>query len=136
MRNKHTQSCGCLQKEISSLPPGEAAFNVLIRDYKRPAKNRDLVFDLSKEQIRELIKQNCHYCNCKPKKIKRVGPSVLVYNGIDRVDSNIGYVKENVVPCCWVCNRAKYTMSYDEFISWVSTVYNNIMEQDLQSQKK
>lgn len=47
----------------------------------------------------------------------------LKINGIDRVDSNIGYTKDNSVPCCKYCNFAKHTMSEDDFYVWVKRVY-------------
>ena len=50
------------------------------------------------------------------------GVSIRV-NGIDRIDSNIGYTKENSVSCCKFCNTAKSTMSRDEFLKWIKKVY-------------
>jgi hypothetical protein len=49
----------------------------------------------------------------------------FVYNGIDRIDSSIGYVEGNIVPCCKACNMAKNTMGQDEFMLWVERVYNH-----------
>lgn len=39
-------------------------------------------------------------------------------NGVDRVDSSRGYDKENIVPCCKICNRSKSDMSESDFIAW------------------
>ena len=36
--------------------------------------------------------------------------------GIDRVDSNKPYVKENCVPCCYTCNIHKFTFSQNGFL--------------------
>jgi hypothetical protein len=49
------------------------------------------------------------------KKTARSG-EVYIYNGIDRVDSNIGYTLENCVPCCEAVNRMKMDLSKEEFI--------------------
>lgn len=46
------------------------------------------------------------------------------YNGIDRVDNNKGYTITNSVPCCKDCNFAKRDMTHDEFIAWVTRVFN------------
>ena len=46
------------------------------------------------------------------------------YSGIDRVNSEKGYVKNNVVPCCKVCNIAKHNMSQNDFFNWINKVYN------------
>ena len=37
---------------------------------------------------------------------------------VDRVDSRIGYTKDNIVLCCWGVNNMKQQMDYDEFIKW------------------
>jgi hypothetical protein len=47
------------------------------------------------EDYDNLIKNNCHYCQ---------GPLNTFGCGLDRKDSSIGYVLENVVPCCSRCN--------------------------------
>jgi hypothetical protein len=39
--------------------------------------------------------------------------------GIDRKDNTKGYVLENSLPCCYLCNRAKGDKPYEEFILWV-----------------
>lgn len=41
------------------------------------------------------------------------------YNGLDRIDNSVGYTEDNCVPCCAVCNRAKNSMGYNEFIEYL-----------------
>jgi len=74
------------------------------RDYRHEAKRRGLVFELSRELFRRLIRTPCHYCG-------RAG------GGVDRVDSSLGYVFTNVVPCCTTCNLGKREQSYDDFVA-------------------
>jgi len=52
----------------------------------------------------------------------------LIYNGIDRVDNAIGYLTDNCVACCKVCNRAKLQMSKNEFFDHIKKIYerNNL----------
>jgi hypothetical protein len=50
--------------------------------------------------------------------------SQYVYNGLDRKNSQKGYTIRNVVPCCGVCNHAKHTMNYKDFIAWLDRVTN------------
>jgi len=45
-----------------------------------------------------------------------------VWNGVDRVDNNIGYTLENCVPCNGVVNKAKLTMSKEQFIGMCKAV--------------
>lgn len=46
----------------------------------------------------------------------------LVANGIDRKDSNVGYIFENCVTCCSTCNRAKGKLTEEEFVSMCQKV--------------
>ena len=44
---------------------------------------------------------------------------------IDRVDSQKGYIRGNVVWCAWICNRAKSNLSADEYITLCSLVVHH-----------
>ena len=117
LRNGRTRSCGCL----SLLPKGVAAFNKIVSTMKHNARARDLEWQLTDEQVRCLTKQVCHYCGAKPSQISR-GERIngtYIYNGLDRVDNDRGYTIDNVVSCCFKCNRSKGTQTVDEFRSWV-----------------
>jgi hypothetical protein len=43
-------------------------------------------------------------------------------NGIDRIDNRLGYERANSIPCCSICNFAKNSMSYEDFIKWIGMV--------------
>jgi hypothetical protein len=45
--------------------------------------------------------------------------NACVYNGIDRKNNRLGYFSANVVSCCVVCNKAKRTMPYEEFVAYL-----------------
>ena len=47
-------------------------------------------------------------------------------NGIDRIDNNKGYTKENCVPCCDICNRIKMDLPYNVFIEHITKCYKNL----------
>lgn len=124
--NGESQSCGCLNREISSikntLKNGESSSNRLYSRYRSNANRKDREFTLSKEQFVQLTSSKCHYCNSSPDRIVKK-TSVLgedyTYNGIDRKDNNLGYTLENCVSCCTFCNQAKHTFPYDAFIAWI-----------------
>ncbi|CAN5207448.1 hypothetical protein BH09PAT1_BH09PAT1_7440 [soil metagenome] len=122
----HTKSCGCLVKRMKN---PELLFKRKYGSYKSGAKNRNLEFKLLETEVRELFFSNCHYCGSVPmttyelKVVHNTHP--ITYNGIDRIDSSKGYVKNNVVSCCKICNRAKSDMSYKEFLSWMHKVKIN-----------
>lgn len=65
--------------------------------YKRGAKKRKLDFYLTQSGFETIIQQQCYYCGEKPKK----------YNGVDRFDSQKGYILDNCVSCCEQCNFMK-----------------------------
>jgi hypothetical protein len=44
-------------------------------------------------------------------------------NGVDRIDSSIGYLPENVVPCCGLCNWMKGDQTQAEFFKRVAEIY-------------
>jgi len=123
LRNGYTKSCGCLYR----LKKGEAAFNILFGDLKRSAERRKHTWALSEEDVRQLTSQPCYYCGREPQQsriVRRRGVNGdYLCNGIDRVDNSKGYSKDNVVPCCSKCNVAKHTMTREEFLSWISSVY-------------
>lgn len=51
-----------------------------------------------------------------------------MYNGLDRLDNTKGYTKDNVAPCCTVCNSAKGTLTVTEFSEWVERIYETRKE--------
>jgi len=129
LRRGGSKSCGCLQKEQVSarrlLPDDESAINSFISNLKYSAKSRGLVFNLSRELILSLSSSSCYYCGRKPSQIHKVnkGKSTYTYNGIDRMDNNVGYEIDNVVSCCFTCNKAKGTRNVNEFLRWIDRVY-------------
>src|SRR5579863_4596561 len=113
LTQEKTRSCGCLRieagcKTLGVSPSGKPYIHVLGK-YRWNAKKRNLKWALSESKFVELILSDCHYCGQQPSP----------YNGIDRKNSNVGYVEENVVPCCKVCNTIKGKVSYEVFISFL-----------------
>ena len=51
----------------------------------------------------------------------------LLYSGIDRIDSNDNYTKENSVPCCRICNYAKSNMDVNDFQEWAIKIGQKAM---------
>lgn len=129
LRAGTVRSCGCLKqgRRQSALPRGEAALRTVLRSYKANAKNRRIAFDLSEDRMRTLLGQNCSYCGCTPSTVARTrsGYGEFVYNGVDRVNNDLGYVEGNVVPCCNQCNIAKQGLSAPEFLEWARRVVHH-----------
>jgi hypothetical protein len=73
--------------------------------------------DLTVEEVKRLVKGHCHYCGTAPS--PRVVSKSRRYedlNGIDRVDSSLGYTIANCVSCCSMCNKMKMDIGQAEFI--------------------
>lgn len=129
LRSGHTKSCGCLSREIIGnirrKDDGVASFNALYRKYINGAKRRGYDFDLSKDEFKELTSDNCYYCGSVPLSgnygyVYRNGD--YIYNGIDRVNNEEGYVLNNCVSCCTVCNKMKHMLTKEYFLNHISKI--------------
>lgn len=124
------QSCGCLQKEQlvarSKKEPGYAIRTSILNAYKCNAKVAEREFSLSREEFEALIFLPCKYCGINSGNITKCGKETLHHNGIDRIDSSIGYVKENCVACCKRCNQAKTDSKLEDFITWIKKIALNV----------
>jgi len=117
----YTKSCGCWRDTFRTLQPGQAARNQVWRDYTANAKARELSWELTSVQFDDLMHGICFFCQRPPKtirKARRKDDISFTYNGIDRLDNNLGYTINNVVSCCMICNRAKGNMSLEDFLNW------------------
>ena len=84
---------------------------------KSTAKKRNIYLDLTIEEYKEINSNPCHYCG---------GGLPEVGYALDRIDSDKGYTKDNVLPCCKLCNQAKNSLSMEEFKQLIVTIYNNM----------
>ena len=96
----------------------------MIWQYRANAKKRGLSFDLGEAEIKHIFESDCFYCGRPPSTtVTRKGHwSEFTYNGIDRIDNNLGYVVGNVLPCCMECNFKRGAQPQDDFLVWVRSV--------------
>lgn len=137
-KQHHTQSCGCIQKEkasangkLNKLPPGEFSRRSLYHDYQKRAEKKGLTFSLTRVIFDQMIGQDCFYCGSPPTNKHVNGKDkndYLIYNGIDRKDSEKGYEMDNIVSCCSECNYAKSDTPIGDFVKWLAKTYHH-MEQ-------
>ena len=103
-----------------------------VSSYKfHKVKKQQHGYDLTIEDVARLLVLNCNYCGRVPNISDPLAPSP--YNGIDRIDSDKGYFKDNVVTCCKTCNFAKNTLTNEEFFAWVSNIYSHLKKKGLVS---
>lgn len=107
-----TKSCGCLRKKrmrilatgntFCRLNKGESGLRAVYRSYRANAKRKNVPFCLTVEEFKFLSSGNCYYCDAEPSNLskKEAEWSKYRYNGLDRIDPKLGYVTENVIPCC------------------------------------
>ncbi len=123
-----TVHCGCKKAENHSRAKrgeyGVGIMNTLVYAYKRNAEKRELSFELSDEQVVGLFSGCCHYCGESPSKIvtKKNMYGSFTYNGIDRLDNDLGYSVGNSVSCCETCNYLKNSYSETEFLDIVEKI--------------
>lgn len=109
----------------------EQLFHAVFGLYRNGANRRKSVpFQITLEEAIPLFKANCHYCGDAPENVVKIGKRIVTYQGIDRIDSTLGYTSTNVVPCCKKCNYAKHVLSYTEFITHVKKIYENVQRLD------
>lgn len=141
-----TSSCGCYHlsklKEANknrcfSLPQGEIGLRTTYYVYKNSAKKRNLDFNITKEEFKELTSKNCYYCNKEPStrctqdaRVRKhnkesMDYTIYIYNGLDRIDSSLGYIVGNIVTCCKDCNYAKNILTQEKFYDMIKNIYEN-----------
>lgn len=110
-------------------PKGETGFNKLLSHYRYTAKVEQRIFELTNPEFRKLTSSSCYYCGSIPSKIKNTSSGLewgkYIYNGIDRIDNNIGYVIGNCVSCCIICNRGKRTIECSSWINHIQKLINS-----------
>lgn len=123
---KGRKSCGCLSvsNRFKSVTDEEFFKTVKLNHYKTSAKRRNLEFNLEDEYFLSLITSNCGYCGSPPSLENNYKNHKIFLNGIDRVDNNLGYVNNNVISCCHICNKAKGELSLQEFKNWINNLIN------------
>lgn len=92
-------------------PP--ARIEDLLGQYKSSARARRDDWTISDDLARHILRSACSYCEM---------PANPELNGIERLDSETGYVEGNVVACCKFCARAKGVFSTEEFRGWIKNL--------------
>ena len=139
---RQRKSCGCMTftgtHGNTKQDPTETSWNNLINRYVQTARRDGRVWKLSTDAAKALFVENCFYCGCPPanthnvfitkagrvhtRNVERARLGEIRYNGLDRIDSSLGYSAENVRTCCSTCNFAKGTMTTAAFEVWLDRI--------------
>lgn len=127
LRTGGVKSCGCLKRyKDKSLSVKKQLYSIFCHNAKKRLHKIEIDF----EQYVKLISQPCFYCGL-------IGSNThkrdyinfdLRYNGLDRINNNLGYIESNVVTCCKHCNRAKSDMTAEEFQDWIRRVHSHYIQ--------
>lgn len=130
--NAKLKSCGCNQsKKAEEIGP-----NTVFNHYKQASKKRNLEFNLKKDYFKRLIESECYYCGdartnmFSIHKTKNSAPRFYSYNGIDRIENDKGYVFNNCVSCCAICNLMKRGLSINEWKNRMEKILKNLINKD------
>jgi hypothetical protein len=115
LKSRGVRSCGC-QARGKRPRNVDAGVRLAYAEKKSLAKRIGVRFELSLDQYKRLINQNCHYCDAAPVLRGRENYKFIGQESLDRKDPNGPYTIDNVVPACLTCNRKKRDTSYDSYV--------------------
>lgn len=101
-------------EDVRSRKVSKQTPEVYFEDYKRDAVRKKRVFELTLDEFRAIVAKPCAYCG----KIEE-----LDYNGVDRVDNSNGYITDNCVAACKICNLMKSNHTVTEFQNHCKAIY-------------
>jgi hypothetical protein len=100
--------------------------SIPFRVHKNHCTKNNRTSDLTPKDVKKITSTKCYYCNGEnltDEIAKRYNLGINYNIGIDRMNSDIGYLKEKnkLVACCAICNIMKVDMTVEEF-------YNQILK--------
>jgi len=124
----HTKSCGCLRKEMTTGKNSKqwTGYETLSGSFwcliESSARIRGLDFKITKEYVHDLFIKQQEKCALSGSSISLDKPRTA---SLDRINSKLGYIKDNVQ---WVhkdINKMKMDMRDEKFIEWCKRVAKN-----------
>lgn len=124
---KDKSNCGCVTKERRAGTKISNNYAEKARSYRNHlfcAKKRGLESRLTQEQYIDIASKNCHYCNMVSLRKSRslVYTDPVPFNSVDRKNNELYYDLTNSLPACFVCQKAKGSMKYDDYLAMCRSV--------------
>ena len=96
------------------------------KSYRGSANHRKLEFDLTLDEFDEITSKPCVYCGgCNGDYFGKQ------FSGVDRINSQKGYVLNNCVPCCQTCNAMKSNLTVKDWIEHITLILNYYNKKDV-----
>lgn len=134
--NYKATSCGCKSKENREILKKsknytDISLKTLYVRYRTSANKRNIEFDLQLDTFKKIVFSNCYICGDAPSAITKAPNNNkyaedILYNGIDRLDPQLGYNIGNCQPCCKRCNYSKFKMNLKDFKEYILNVSERI----------
>ena len=109
----------------------EQTLNIKYNRCIKTARTKEILFELTLEQYSELINQECYYCGLESSYTIEDVNEDLYKNGIDRKDSKIGYLYDNCVGCCQMCNYMKHSLSVNIFLKRIEHIIKYLLFEEV-----
>jgi hypothetical protein len=118
-----SKSCGKCRKNQTNRPRKyatdlDAALAYEWKKTQRSASYRGKEFLLTYDQWQKLALNACYFCGGWSHRRANASRDFVPMNGVDRLDSSLGYEERNCVSCCKRCNIAKSDMSMEKYGKW------------------
>jgi hypothetical protein len=108
--NKRRADCSTCFKQYKRILNSKPELRY--KEYRRSAKRRNIDFRLTLAEFRTYSDSPCRYCGSKVHPIS-----------LDRIDNDIGYIRDNVDSCCHRCNSLKHVFDEKEFLDHITAIY-------------
>lgn len=138
----YCKSCGMLERALVHYLEryedqdyaDEKVVKRIFNGLRQRARTKHFSLKLSKQNVKDIMYKNCYYCGAEPSNTfvlfteNKEFKKEIKYQGIDRIDSDKGYIVGNIVPCCFQCNCIKWDSSMEDFIKKIETLYIRLVK--------
>ena len=108
----------------------EGRAKIFLRNAQKSARKRNQIFDLTIQDIVDAWEQQYQICAYSGREMT-LKHGELNTVSIERIDSKVGYTKENTILVCQAVNRMKSDFSYEEFYELCKDVAQFLGDENL-----